>query len=86
VDGEADVVREEEGIERAIGSLSAGELYGEVAIMRDEPRSASVRAKTDVTLLTLDREAFKNLIAQSMEITPDFDQVVRSRLGARAGG
>jgi hypothetical protein len=86
VEGDADVVREEEGLERTIGSIGAGEVYGEVAIMRDEPRAASVRAKTDATLLTLDRDAFKNLIAQSMELTPDFDQVVRSRLDAQASG
>jgi uncharacterized protein YhbP (UPF0306 family) len=85
VEGEADVIREELGQERVIGSLSSGQLFGEVAIMRDEPRSASVRAKTNAKLLTLDRERFRNLIAQSMQITPDFDQVIRSRLDAQAG-
>jgi uncharacterized protein YhbP (UPF0306 family) len=85
VDGEAEVIRDEGGLERPIASLSSGDLYGEIAIMRDEPRSASVRAKTGVRLLSLDRDSFKNLIAQSMEITPDFDQVIRDRLNARAG-
>lgn len=85
VDGEADVVREEDGHEMRIASLGPGELFGEVAIMRDEPRSASVRAKTQAKLLTLDRDGFRNLIAQSMEITPDFDTVIRSRLDAQSG-
>lgn len=85
VEGEADVIREEDGFERQIASLGSGDLYGEIAIMRDEPRSASVRAKTDAKLLSLDRESFKNLIAQSMEITPDFDRVIRGRLDAQAG-
>jgi uncharacterized protein YhbP (UPF0306 family) len=60
--------------------LSPGELFGEVAIMRDQPRGATVTAKTDVKLLGLDRDGFRELIAQSMEITPDFDQVIRDRL------
>jgi uncharacterized protein YhbP (UPF0306 family) len=85
VDGEAEVIREEDGFERQIASLGSGDLYGEIAIMRDEPRSASVKAKTDAKLLSLDRESFKNLIAQSMEITPDFDRVIRDRLDAQAG-
>jgi uncharacterized protein YhbP (UPF0306 family) len=85
VQGEAEVIREEDGFERQIASLGSGDLYGEIAIMRDEPRSASVRAKTDSKLLSLDRESFKNLIAQSMEITPDFDRVIRDRLDAQAG-
>jgi uncharacterized protein YhbP (UPF0306 family) len=86
VEGEAEVVREEEGQTTPIASLSAGQLYGEVAIMRDQPRSATVRAKTDVRLLALDRDAFRDLIAQAMEITPDFDEVVRSRLSAQDQG
>jgi CRP-like cAMP-binding protein len=52
--------------------------------MRDQPRVATVRAKTDVRILALERDTFRDLIAQSMEITPDFDQVIRSRL--EAGG
>jgi uncharacterized protein YhbP (UPF0306 family) len=63
-------------------ALGAGDLFGEVAIMRDQPRGATVQAKTDVKLLGLDRDAFRDLIAQSMELTPDFDQVIRDRLDA----
>jgi uncharacterized protein YhbP (UPF0306 family) len=63
-------------------ALTAGDLFGEVAIMRDQPRGATVVAKTDVKLLGLDRDAFRDLIAQSMELTPDFDQVIRDRLDA----
>jgi uncharacterized protein YhbP (UPF0306 family) len=85
VEGEAEVIREEGGVERRIAALNAGDLYGEIAIMRDEPRSASVRATTTAKLLSLDRDNFKNLIAQSMEITPDFDRVIRDRLDAQAG-
>jgi uncharacterized protein YhbP (UPF0306 family) len=76
VEGEAEVLRDEQQLD----TLSAGQLFGEVAIMREQPRSATVRAKTDARLLGLDRDTFRDLIAQSMEITPDFDQVIRERL------
>ncbi len=78
--GEAEVVREEQGSERQIATLTPGQLYGEVAIMRDQPRSATVRARTDTRLLALDRNAFRDLIAQSMELTPDFPELIRARL------
>jgi CRP-like cAMP-binding protein len=78
--GEAEVVREEQGNERQIATLTPGQLYGEVAIMRDQPRSATVRARTDTRLLALDRNAFRDLIAQSMELTPDFPELIRARL------
>jgi uncharacterized protein YhbP (UPF0306 family) len=80
VDGKAEVVRETDGGEREIGSLGPGQLFGEVAIMREQPRAVTVRANTDAKLLALDRDTFKDLIAQAMEITPEFDQVIRARL------
>jgi len=83
LEGTAEVVREEDGRPTSVASLAVGDLFGEVAIMRDEPRSASVRATTDAKLLALDRDTFRDLIAQSMEITPDFDQVIRARLDAQ---
>jgi uncharacterized protein YhbP (UPF0306 family) len=78
VEGEADVQRAGVTIE----TLGAGQLFGEVAIMREQPRSVSVVAKSAVKLLALDRDRFKDLIASAMELTPDFDQVVRQRLDA----
>jgi uncharacterized protein YhbP (UPF0306 family) len=85
VEGEAEVMRGGEDEPIQIAKLSAGELFGEVAIMRDEPRAATVRATSDVKLLALDRDAFRDLIAQAMEITPDFDQVIRRRLDSGTG-
>jgi CRP/FNR family transcriptional regulator, cyclic AMP receptor protein len=83
VEGEAEVVRDEDGQQQQVASLKAGQLYGEVAIMRDLPRSATVRAVTDIKLLALERDGFRDLVAQAMEITPDFDQVIRARLDAQ---
>jgi uncharacterized protein YhbP (UPF0306 family) len=85
VEGEAVVLDESSPQPTELASLSAGQLFGEVAIMRDQPRAATVRAKTDVKILALERDTFRDLIAQSMEITPDFDQVIRSRLEAGGG-
>jgi CRP-like cAMP-binding protein len=78
VDGEVELERAGE-----VTKLGPGELFGEVAIMRDEPRASTVTAKTDVKLLAIDRAMFRDLIAQAMEITPDFDQVIRARLDAQ---
>ena len=80
VDGEAEMVR----ADGEVTALSAGQLFGEVAIMRDQPRGATVTAKTDLKLLSLDRNTFRDLVAQAMEIAPDFDQVIRARLDAQA--
>jgi uncharacterized protein YhbP (UPF0306 family) len=84
VDGEAEVVRDEEGQQTPVASLTAGQLFGEVTIMRDQPRAATVRAKSDIKLLALERDTFRDLIAQAMQLVPDFDRIIRGRLDAPA--
>ena len=65
--------------------LKPGTLYGEVAIMLDLPRSASVQARTDVKLLALEKEDFREVVAGSLGLSVDFDEVIRGRLDKLAG-
>lgn len=39
-----------------------GNYFGELALIRHEPRAASIKAITDCKLLTLDRLSFKRLL------------------------
>jgi CRP-like cAMP-binding protein len=80
VDGEVEVIREEGGSERVVATLGPGEFFGEVAILRDMPRTATVRAVTAVSLLTMDDRTFRSLVAQSLGITRDFDEIIRARM------
>jgi len=57
-DGEADVFREENGEEARVGTLRAGDMFGEMAIIEKEVRSATIRARTRVKALTIDRKTF----------------------------
>ena len=80
VDGMVDVIREDGGSERVVATLGPGEFFGEVAILRDMPRTATVRAVTAVSLLTMDNGTFRSLVAQSLGITADFDEIIRARM------
>jgi uncharacterized protein YhbP (UPF0306 family) len=77
VDGEVEVVREGGQSEK----LGPGEFFGEMAIMRDMPRAATVRATKATTLLSMDRDTFRALVAKSLGTTEDFDQLIQERLG-----
>ena len=85
VEGEVEVVREDAPGQppRNLASLKQGQFFGEMAILRDSPRTATVRALTPTTLLTMDRDVFRNLVAQSLATTEDFDRVIRQRLADR---
>lgn len=64
--GEVEILLEEEGRQRAIERRGPGEYFGEVALLLDVPRTASVRAALDSVLLALDRETFRSLVEDSL--------------------
>jgi uncharacterized protein YhbP (UPF0306 family) len=86
VDGEAEVLREEDGETETVNVLGRGDFFGEIGILRDLPRTATVRSVTPVTLLSMDRDAFRSLVAQSLETTDQFDQVIRERMDRLVAG
>jgi CRP/FNR family cyclic AMP-dependent transcriptional regulator len=56
--GRAVVLREEDGAEVIVGELTAGDVFGEMAIFDRQSRSATVKAKGKARVLTLDKRAF----------------------------
>jgi uncharacterized protein YhbP (UPF0306 family) len=80
VEGEIEVVRESGGETETIERLGPGHIFGEVSIMRDTPRSATVRATQPTVLLAMERDSFRTLVAQSLGTTEDFVQIIQQRL------
>ena len=48
---------------RLVRELGPGAILGELALLTGEPRSASVRARRDSTVLEVPRDAFEDLLA-----------------------
>jgi uncharacterized protein YhbP (UPF0306 family) len=80
VDGEVEVARAGDGQDATVGSLGPGQFFGELAILRDRPRTATLTALEPTRLLAMERDTFRDLVAQSLGTTTDFDEVVRARL------
>jgi putative peptide zinc metalloprotease protein len=61
--GQADVLRDGE----RVAHLGAGRHFGELALIGDAPRSASVVAATPMRVFRLDREGFERVVAESFD-------------------
>lgn len=59
-----------------------GEYFGEIALLRDVPRTATVRAKSDVELRALERDDFIAAVTGHAASADAVDSVVATRLGS----
>ncbi|MBF0501168.1 MAG: sigma 54-interacting transcriptional regulator [Candidatus Riflebacteria bacterium] len=71
----------DEGIEYTINTQGPGDNFGEMALMTGEPRSANVKAVTDVRLAELSQEAFFELLSNFPKLGDDFLHQLAQRRG-----
>jgi CRP/FNR family transcriptional regulator, cyclic AMP receptor protein len=60
--------------------LMPGEFFGEMSLLDGEPRSATVRAETDMRLLLIQRRNFQTLLTEVPELTRSILVVLSRRL------
>ena len=71
--------------------LGDRQVFGEMALLDSQPRSASATAVTDITLLKIHRDDFREILSEKGEIAQGVIKVLTRRLRAtldrrRAGG
>ena len=77
VDGEVSVTKDEQEIR----TLGPGDFFGEIALLKDVRRTATVRAKTPLRFFVLTRQGFRSLFAHQ----PGIEEQVRKAADERAG-
>jgi MFS family permease len=67
---------------KEIARVGPGGYFGEIALLRDVPRTASVTAETDVRLLSLDRVPFLRAVTGSESSVTTANAEIDRRLGS----
>jgi CRP-like cAMP-binding protein len=65
---------------REIGRVSSGGVVGEIALLRNAPRMATVRAATDSRLLRIERDEFIAAVTGNANARNEAGRLVDSRL------
>ena len=69
VEGHLHVLRSADGTEQVLAERGAGDFVGEMAIIESAPRSATLRAQTDVRVLAIDGETFKGMLRERPDVS-----------------
>ena len=63
-------VRGDDGQERDVAHLERGEYFGEMSLLTGEPRTASVLADEDLSVLVVYKEALASLLREALDARP----------------
>jgi CRP/FNR family transcriptional regulator, cyclic AMP receptor protein len=75
IEGTADVLKNE----RKVNSLKTGDFFGEIALVHNAPRTATVRATSPVRALVVTERNFRRLLEEQ----PDIQRKVLAALAER---
>jgi CRP-like cAMP-binding protein len=80
VDGQVEVLRRVPGQgDVALRTLGPGECFGEIALGGESARTATVRSRSSVNVLAVDRDAFQALFTNLPPLRGFFEQLIAMR-------
>ena len=77
--GSVDIVRAERGKE-PLSTLEAGDFFGEMAVLEDQPRFATAIARGECRLLQIERAQFDDVLRENVEIAVRIMRKLTARL------
>jgi NADH:ubiquinone reductase (H+-translocating) len=61
---------------KPVGTIQAGEIFGEIALVSDKARTGTIRAKTDFDVVSVARPAFKTLVKHLPGVKGSMEQLL----------
>lgn len=78
--GEADVIVDTPSGPLTVASLGKNDVVGEIAILINVPRTATITAKTEVTALKITKDVFFRMVTEFPEMAVEMMRVLAERL------
>jgi CRP-like cAMP-binding protein len=83
--GKVDVIQDRDGREITLATLGPGDVVGEMALLDEFPRSASVRASEPTTALGIQRWHFRGILESHPQLALALLPILTRRIRAAEG-
>ena len=80
--GQADVLIDTPSGEMSVAKVGKNDLVGEIAILIDVPRTATIRAETEITTLAINKDLFFRMISEFPGMAVEIMRELAHRLEA----
>jgi len=80
VDGSADVILETAGGPLKVAAVTKNDFVGEIAILCDVPRTATITASTELVTLRISKDLFFRLVTEFPQMAVEMMRVLAQRL------
>lgn len=79
--GQVSVVKKgADGKQKTVGVLEDGDYFGEIALIKNIPRSATIRTLTPCVMLSLHRDIFQNLLDRASGLREQLEKTIDARI------
>jgi CRP-like cAMP-binding protein len=78
-EGSVEVISRQERSRRRIATLKVGDFFGEIALLRDAPRNATVRGLEAGSVWRLERTDFRDLLGRYLDLEGQIAGIAASR-------
>jgi signal transduction histidine kinase len=82
LDGELEVLKKTEDRHVLLGVVGKGELIGEMSLLQNRPRTATMRARTDAVVVAVDGQQFKDVLTTCPVISYGVLETVIARMSS----
>jgi len=82
IEGEADILISSDGGQIKVASVGRNDIIGEIAILLDVPRTATVQATTNLSTLKITKDLFFRMVTDFPEMAVEIMRVLAHRLDA----